>query len=208
MQDSKLKTIAEKWYVKYPFLYYAVVVVGVYVVWKLIKIIVKSSAKTDYYADLANDYFGLFYAKIITVFLSLFQVSHRTGMATFGGTEPGTFPFIALDNDGGIAIAYHCLGVTVLVLYNIVLLLLPGSIKSKLKYMLIGSLAIIFVNTIRIVVILFSYKYLGSFITQINHSVLFVILTYSLLAYFHFMYQKNELFTLEGNTPSTLNNSN
>lgn len=200
MQDFNLKNYAEKWYVKYPFLYYAVVVVGVYVVWKLLKIIVKSFAQTDYYADMANDYFGLFYAKIITIFLSLFHVTYRTGMATFGGTEPGTFPFIALDNDGGIAIAYHCLGVTVLVLYNVVLLLLPGSIKSKLKYMLIGSLAIILINTIRIAVILFSYKYLGSFITEINHSLLFVILTYSILAYFHFMYQKNELSTLESNS--------
>lgn len=198
---SRLIQKRDELYSRYDYSYYAVVVVVIYVLWKGVKSLIKSFAAGDYYADMANDYFGLFYAKVITFFLAAVGVAHRTGFATYGNNEPGTFPFIALDGDAGIAIAYHCLGITVLVLYNIVFFFLPGKTTDKLKYMLMGSATIVFFNVIRIAAILFSSKYLGSFYTFLNHSVLFVVLTYAILAMYHYFFMKKNKNTATVHSP-------
>lgn len=190
---EKIKDKLLSYFYKNPFAYYCGSLIVIYGSWKAIKILVKSFSITDFWADKANDYFGLFYVKIISAGLDVLGIVYRSGFHKFAGNEPGEFPFLALGNTGGIAVAYHCLGVTVLLLYNIVFLFLPGQFSKKIKYMLVGSALIIFVNLLRIIALLYSSAYLPSIWTKINHSVLFVVLTYAVLSILHLRYLKDWL---------------
>lgn len=137
-----------------------------------------------------NQAFSSVYVNVIVAPLKLFGVGHRTGVHE---ASYGSFQYIALDGAGGIYVAYHCLGLTAFFVYNAVILLTPATWRRRLTWMALGTAAIFVVNALRMIALLFLDKYTSTIWFEMNHSLVFVILTYTTLFLMHLGFLRPKL---------------
>lgn len=168
------------------FYYYIICIVFLYAVWKLYKkFLYENIEALSSFGTYLNYKFGELYVKTISLIFAVFNIKYTTFIEY---TTYGKFPAIALESSRGIYVAYHCLGFTVLYLYVFTLLLLQGDLKRKIKYILWGCLSIFIVNTFRLLALVILREYANDMFFELNHSVIFVVLEYSVLLIFHLMY--------------------
>jgi exosortase/archaeosortase family protein len=184
MKDMVLKLEDfKKNYIEY---YYAVCIISVYGFWKLIKAFSATySQSLDSFGTSVNEAFAQLYVNAVGMGLSILSLEYST---FFTATSYGEFIGIAIEGSSGVYVAYHCLGVTASLVFAITLLLLPGSWKRKIKYLILGLIALFLANTVRIGSLVLMDKYLGKFWVDLNHSLIFVVMFYGLLLLFHFMF--------------------
>lgn len=175
--------------------FYIFCLIGLYGIWKVYKGFIY--VNIDFLKDLGtkiNFHLGDFYVNVISFILSIFSVAHTTFITN---ANYGDFSTLALSGAGGVFVAYHCLGVTASLVYAITILLLPGKAKRKLFFVVVGLIAIFFVNMLRLIALIFLNKYASEFWFDLNHTVIFLILVYSTLLLMHFLYLKPMLFKVK-----------
>jgi exosortase/archaeosortase family protein len=166
--------------------YYALSLILVYGVWKVVKTYIGPNIeRLDSFGVAFNEGFAEVYVKLTALLLNLLSISYTTFETV---TSYGTFITIAINGAAGIYVAYHCLGVSAILVYSISLLLLPGTINRKLFFAIVGVGTMVLMNSARITSLVFLDKYTSRFWVDLNHSLIFVVMFYSLLLMFHYIY--------------------
>lgn len=174
--------------------YYALCLISVYAAWKLVKLVSANIAPLDNFGTAFNEGFANIYVKSISFLLNLFSIEYTT---FFTSTSYGEFITIAIDGAPGIYVAYHCLGVTASLVFAATIVLLPGSWKRKFFFISTGLATMFVMNTARLAVLVVLDKYVSRFWVEMNHSVIFVVMFYSILLLFHYFYLKPYLQKLK-----------
>jgi exosortase/archaeosortase family protein len=175
------------------FYYYIISLFTIYAIWKFYKVIIYGNVKLLQDLGVIINYeVANFYVKFLSVLLNIFDISHET---FFHEAQYGIYPAISLGGGeiGGVYVAYHCIGITVGVLYIFTICLLQGSIKRKIGFIIMGVVLIFLINAMRILAALFITKYASKTFFEINHSFVFVVLTYSTVFLIHLIYLKKYL---------------
>lgn len=174
-----------------PFVHYIAVLALSYGVWKMYKwLVYADNQHLESIGEVINQALSSLYVSVIVAPLQLLGIGHRTGVheATYG-----SFQYIALDGAGGVYVAYHCLGLTAFFVYNAVILLTPATWRRRLTWMALGTAAIFVVNSLRMIGLLFLDKYTSTVWFEMNHSLVFVILTYTTLFLMHLGFLRPKL---------------
>lgn len=77
----------------------------------------------------------------------------------------------------------HCLAFPAMLIFSSAILFYEGNWREKLWFIPIGLLAIILINLVRLVALGLAFEYLGRFFFSINHSYVYVVITYSLILF-------------------------
>jgi len=180
----KIKTFREN-KIEY---FYAISLLVIYSIWKIIKTYIGPNVESlNNFGTYVNESLASLYVKFMALILTMFSIDHTSFITQ---TSYGEFITLAISGAAGIYVAYHCLGITASLVYALTLFLLPGSLKRKMFFAIIGLVTMFFANALRLISLVFLDKYASRFWVELNHSVIFVIMFYSLLLIFHFLYLK------------------
>lgn len=90
-----------------------------------------------------------------------------------------------------------CNGIDLMFIYSAVIILLPNTIRRKLLFLLLGNVALVIFNIIRIVGLFFIFRYSrGMF--DFSHHYLFTLLMYALIFAGWILFIKNRLHEKSG----------
>ncbi|MCB9256286.1 MAG: exosortase/archaeosortase family protein [Chitinophagales bacterium] len=167
--------------------YYALCLLSVYGIWKIVKLVSAAISSLDKFGTSFNEGLANIYVQAIASLLKLFSIEYNTFLTT---TSYGEFITIAIDGAPGIYVAYHCLGITASLVFALTIVLLPGSSLRKLFFITSGLATMFVMNTARLAVLVVLDKYVSRFWVEMNHSVIFVIMFYSILLLFHYLFLK------------------
>jgi exosortase/archaeosortase family protein len=139
--------------------------VAVYLCWK---VFAHYTGHTDWWQRFTLMY-GSIYARLTASFLSVLGLSAtaRGADIVMGGTY--------------ITVADHCLAIPATVIFAGSILLSPGRWSSKCWYIALGCAIIIVVNILRLAMVCYMWIHFNSLFFELNHSVIFVILFYSIV---------------------------
>ncbi len=166
--------------------YYAACLIGVYGVWKVIKTFIGPNIEAlDRFGTSFNEAFANFYVNAVAFILHALTIPY-TYFTSY--TSYGNFISIAIEGAQGIYVAYHCLGLTACLVYSVTIVFLPGTTLRKLIFIIIGLTIMLIANTARITSLVFLDKYSSRFWVDLNHSLIFVVMFYSILLLMHFLY--------------------
>lgn len=111
------------------------------------------------------------YTFLSVFFLNFFSVeSEARGVAIF-----------LIQSGKTVFVKEHCLAIPAMVIFTGAILLFPGNQMQKVWFIPLGLLGIVIINLFRLVFVAIAFQYFPDSIFNFNHSVLYVILTYSLI---------------------------
>ncbi len=132
---------------------------------------------------------GKAYAAATCVVLNTFgEFTVRDGISVF-------YPVL----NRKIRVEDHCLAIPATVIFIGTILLFKGSWKNKLWFIPVGILCISAINLLRLVFVCYTFAHFSEAFFDINHSVIYVVITYSLIFLLiawwmrNFTYSKNDI---------------
>jgi exosortase/archaeosortase family protein len=144
----------------------------VYALWKAFAYYVKNSTGAIHVAWIKFIVFlGSVYAWATSLVLNAFgEDTVHNGIAIF---YPVLYRKITVED--------HCLAIPATVIFTGTILLFTGSRKNKLWFIPMGILLIAMINVIRLVFLSYIFAHFSKEFFDINHSLIYVVLTYSLI---------------------------
>ena len=144
----------------------------VYALWKAFAYYVKNSTGQVHTAWLNFIiYLGSAYAAATSFVLNVFgENTVHNGIAVF---YPVLYRRITVED--------HCLAIPATVIFTGTILLFRGSWKNKLWFVPMGILFIAIINMLRLVSLCYIFAHYSQKFFDINHSLIYVVLTYSLI---------------------------
>lgn len=116
-------------------------------------------------------FLGSAYAAITSFILNLMgEVTVPRGIAVF---YPVQYKLMRIED--------HCLAIPATVIFVGTILLFSGSWKNKLWFIPMGIFFIVVINLIRLVFVCETFVYFTKEFFEINHSVIYVVITYALI---------------------------
>jgi|GEM_PF-1064341 len=151
---------------------FVIKVVGVYAVWKVLHYTVTHSSGILHTGWLKLiEGLGSFYAGITSTILNAFgEVTIRQGIK-----------IVYVYSQNNIRVEDHCLAIPAIVIFTFSIILFNGLWKNKLWFIPLGLLAIFIINLIRLVSLSYIFEHFSRKFYEINHSLVYVIITYSLV---------------------------
>lgn len=151
---------------------YIIKLVGVYLLWKLFHHFLLSPSFVFYSSwETIVQVVGTWYAAATAVLLRLMGEN-----VTQAGIGFQFHPSTKI-----VYVAEHCLAFPAMIVFSAAILFYQGSWKDKLWFIPMGLLAIIVINIFRLVFLGLTFEYFGNDFYQINHSYIYVFVTYSLI---------------------------
>ncbi len=80
-----------------------------------------------------------------------------------------------------IYVQEHCLAIPAMVLFTGVVFCFAGSLVSKLRFVALGLTGIVLINILRLVFVSITWVYCSERFFEINHSYIYVFVTYSFI---------------------------
>lgn len=80
-----------------------------------------------------------------------------------------------------VLVEEHCLAFPGMFIFTWAILLYKGAWKNKLWFIPLGLLGIVCINIIRLVFLGLTFEHFGALFFSINHSLIYVVVTYSLI---------------------------
>jgi exosortase/archaeosortase family protein len=166
-----LAATKNKW-IKDPANLFVLNMLVVYAAWKLFSFYVKHSNGFMHIAWVKFIiYLGTVYAAIASSILNIFgENTVQTGIGVF---YPVQNKIIYVED--------HCLAIPATVIFIGTILLFRGNWKSKLWFIPMGILFIAIINTVRIIFVCETFVYFTKQFFDINHTVVYVLITYALI---------------------------
>lgn len=151
---------------------YLVCIVAVYAAWKLFYYFASSpSYGFNSVWNLWMLQLGVVYAKASVWVLNLFGVASLAKDASI----------YLVDSFKTVLVKEHCLAIPAMVIFTGSILFFPGNRLNKLWFIPLGLVGIALINLFRLVFVAIAFQYFPTSVFNFNHSVLYVILTYSLI---------------------------
>jgi len=157
---------------------YFIILGFVYAVWKGYKEIYYRNEFLSGIGSHINNYLSIAYIK------SLGFIAHAIGEIYYIGElgkDNRLYYYIQLAGSDGIYIGWHCLAVPTMVVFTGSILLFRGSFQRKMLYILIGNVIIYLTNIFRLAGLMFMEKYSSGNFFRFNHSVTYLVLTYTIV---------------------------
>lgn len=107
-------------------------------------------------------------------------IVHFFGFETFKSLQDIDMQVIGLDGGTGVWIGSNCNAITLFSLFSVFIIAYPGHQKSKWWYILLGILAIHFLNILRVVALMFINLKAPEYL-DFNHTYTFTFLIYSFI---------------------------
>ena len=147
-------------------------VVVIYALWKAFAYFVKHSGGIVHEAWIKIIYYlGEAYAAVTSFILNAFgENTVRTGISVF-------FP----DFNKLIRVEDHCLAIPATVIFIGSILSFTGRWQNKLWFIPMGIVLIILINLTRLVLLCYIFAHFSKSFYEINHSLVYVILAYTLI---------------------------
>ena len=151
---------------------FVIKIISVYVLWKVVHyiLLVPNTIFNQTWFRCVGS-LGDFYAHITSDVLNAF------GEQTF---HQG-IRVIYLQSRNNIRVEEHCLAIPAIVVFAGSILFFTGSWKNKLWFIPLGIFAVFVINTIRLILLSYTFEHFSSTFFDINHSFVYVIITYSLI---------------------------
>ena len=147
-------------------------IVAVYGGWKLFHYLVHDSGgeAVPWWAVLVHR-LGVFYASVTSPVLNFF------------GENTRHWDYYIIYNLSGrnIRVEEHCLAIPAMVIFTGAILLFPGKLKHKLWFIPLGLGGIFIINLLRLIFLSVTFEHFSADFFKINHTVIYVIATYSLI---------------------------
>lgn len=149
-------------------------IVGVFGGWKLFHYLVHDSAgeAVPWWAMFVHR-LGVFYASVTSPILNIFGEE----------TRHWDFYIIYVQSGRNIRVEEHCLAIPAMVIFTGSILLFRGDWKHKLWFIPLGLGGIFIINLLRLIFLSVTFEHFSSDFFEINHTVIYVIITYSLIMF-------------------------
>ena len=152
--------------------FFVVKIIAVYAVWKLVHyfLLLPNTALNQTWMSWINA-LGNFYAGITSGALNLFgEETIHQGIR-----------IIYTHSENNIRVEEHCLAIPATLIFTGSILFFAGSWKNKLWFIPLGIFAVFVINTIRLVLLSYTFEHFSATFFDINHSFVYVVITYSLI---------------------------
>jgi exosortase/archaeosortase family protein len=155
---------------------YVVKIVLVYVVWKVAHYFLLSPGRTlaDWWTGVVT-FIGAQYAVVTNGILKMFGEHSQQGYKQIQAAV--YFP----ERYRIVYVVEHCLAIPATIIFVSAIAMYRGSWKNKLWFIPMGILAIVVINLIRLVLLCFTFIHFSKTFYDVNHSVIYVIVTYALI---------------------------
>lgn len=151
---------------------FVIKVVGVYAVWKLFHYYIthNNGAPKQIWLSVIEK-MGGFYAAITSYILNIFgEQTIRQGIK-----------IVYIHSQNNIRVEDHCLAIPAMVIFTFSIALFNGTWKNKLWFIPLGLFGIFIINVIRLVSLSYIFEHFTRKFYDINHSLIYVIITYALV---------------------------
>jgi len=151
---------------------YNIKVISVYLLWKVFhRFVVNSSGSMHVFWLHVVQLIGTFYAKVVAAVLRFLgeQVIQK-------GIGFQFYPSLRI-----VYVEEHCLALPAMLIFGSAIILYGCNGKAKLWFVLMGFCAIILLNILRLVFVGLSFQYFTNFYFSLNHSFIYVAITYTLI---------------------------
>ena len=149
-------------------------IVSVYIAWRIFHHFASAKGTAlNHYWELFIYRLGSIYASVTSAILSFF------GMAA----SADGININLLETHRQVWVQDHCLAIPAIVVFVGSVIFFKGKAKDKLLFILTGLLGIILINLIRIIFVAVAFAKLTSLFFNLNHSLIYVIVTYGFIFY-------------------------
>lgn len=114
---------------------------------------------------------GTFYASVTSSMLNIFNQS----------TISSGIKVIYTMSNKHIRVEDHCLAIPAMVVFTFSIILFSGPWKHKLWFIPLGLFGIFIINLIRLMFVCYAFENFSQRFYDINHSLVYVVITYSLI---------------------------
>ena len=151
---------------------YIVKLISAYFLWKILHYFLSTPTSSihTYWRGIVH-LVGGFYARVVAIFLRLLG-------------EDITQSGIGFQFHPSLKIVYveeHCLAFPAMIIFSAAIVLYEGNWKDKLWFVPMGLFAIVLINILRLIFIGLSFEHFSDFYFSINHSLIYVVITYALI---------------------------
>ncbi len=150
---------------------FVIKIIAVYAGWKVVHYFLLNADIASHVWLKFIDRLGSFYSGISSAILNwIGEETFHAGISVFY-KHSGRF----------IMAQEHCLAIPATVVFTGSILFFRGSWKNKLWFIPFGILAVFVINMIRFVFLCYTFEHFSATFFEINHSLIYVVVTYSLI---------------------------
>lgn len=165
-------------------------IVSVYLAWKVFHHFASAKGTAlNHYWELFIYRLGSVYASVTCAILSSF------GMAA----SADGININLLETHRQVWVQDHCLAIPAIVVFVGSVIFFKGSVKDKLRFIIIGLIGIIIINTVRLIFVAVAFAKLTELFFNLNHSLIYVIVTYGFIFYMIARWMNRTIEKVDGN---------
>lgn len=183
--NSTFRTLYTK-YRYHPFFFLAVL----FLVFLILSVFEGLAMENPYIWGKLN-YLTLLVTENSASFLRMLGYGTTIGPNTNGGYR------LWVDGQMSVSVAYHCNGLSILLLFATFILVASGKMKTKLWFIPLGLLSIHLINVARVSLLAITYKYHPAWV-DFNHKYAFTVVVYSWIILLYVVWMKKYAFVDNG----------
>ena len=151
---------------------FVIEIIAVYALWKIAHhiLVIPGTAMNEIWLHWI-EVLGGFYAHITSVVLNVLgEVTIQDGIR-----------IIYVHSGKNVKVEDHCLAIPAIIVFVGSILLFTGSWKNKLWFIPLGIFGVFVINTVRLVFLSYTFEHFSTAFFDINHSFVYVVVTYTLI---------------------------
>jgi len=167
-EKSILKKIILQYNKLHPFICFVINSLIIISIWLIFFKIFRYNSKVD-----------IFYEEFTSVLTDVLLIISKWALEIFGYEMEIEGKIVRIIGTGGVFLLRGCLGRNIMGLFAAFIVAFPGKIRSKIWFVPLGLLIILFFNVLRIVTLCLTSKYFPK--TQIDHHEIFNYVIYTVI---------------------------